>query len=132
MPVARAFLEFDYVLKSERDLPPEKQTVFRLKPLTLREQSECERVDVWVDKSGAGHQVMDRKELARKQLTFGLVGWRNFLDENGKAVEFRRVSEGNRFALPEETLNLITPWAVEIANAIDEASEISETAAKNC
>lgn len=131
MATAQAFDEFEYVLKSDRDKPLEEQTVFRLKPLSFREKSECERVEITVDRDGHSHHAIDRMGLARKVLTYGLCGWRNLLDAQGKPVEFRRVSEGGRFALPEDMLNLILPWAVELANAITDRSEVTEEAAKN-
>ena len=110
MPVAPSLGEFDYVCKCDKDLDRSKQTVYRLRTLTW-----SEREDV----------VSEQNTLAtiRKVLNYGLLGWTNFLNENGSDIEFKKTN-----VLHKDTLDNVQPYAIELANAITDRSTTKESA----
>lgn len=125
--------EFDYVLKDERDLPPEEQTVFRLRPLTYREHEEIERGQkvAFDRKSEKSEMLAEQKVLSRKILNLGLVGWRNLRDEDGAEIEFRKGGNGKGNTIPEELFDLLAPVANELSNAITEHGRLGRDVSKN-
>lgn len=130
MAVALTITPFDYVLKDDRNRPPEEQTVFRLRPLHAKEKQEVERTE-WKAAGGEALMVSDRTGLAIRILNCGLLGWSNLRDAEGNEVEFAEVKENNRRILPSHILDRITPWLTELANAVYERTELSEEQKKN-
>ena len=114
MPVAPTLGEFNYTLKGD-----DTGTVFRLRTLSWMERE---------DAVGDGNSSL---ATIRKALNYGLIGWENFRREDGSEVVFRRVDEGKRQVLPKEMLDLVQPWAIELANAIFERTRFTEDHAKN-
>jgi hypothetical protein len=113
MPVAPSLGEFDYVCKCDKDLDRSKQTVYRLRTLTWSEREEV---------------VSEQNTLVtiRKVLNYGLLGWTNFLNENGSEIEFKKTN-----VLHKDTLDNVQPYAIELANAILDKTRFTEDAAKN-
>jgi hypothetical protein len=74
----------EYVLREDRSLPREQQTVFLVKPLTLQEEHEVPRV-----------AANDGHEGGTLILVRGLRGWSNLRDAAGADVPFEGDSKGN-------------------------------------
>lgn len=127
MPTVPTYEEFEYVLREERDLPPEKRAVFRLRPLRYKESEAAHRVEFRQDEIAGAVLVSEPMRMARRVLNLGLLGWSGVVDAEGHEVPFRR----NGKTIPEEILDLIAPWAVELSNAITEKTEVTEEQAKN-
>lgn len=124
MPVAFTLTEFEYILECDKNSPPDKQTRFRLRPLGIKERGEVERTE-FAQSGDETRLVSDRIGIALKILQFGLLGWENLADESGP-VHFQDVRENGRRIIPTHVLNLITPWVIELANAITERTRLSE------
>lgn len=68
---------------------------------------------------------------------FGLKGWRNFVDKEGKPVPFKRSQMnipniGNRWVVDEQCLRALeAEWITELANEIHGDNTVSEADAKN-
>jgi len=123
---------FDYVLVEDRKSPVEKQTVFELKVLTSLELAKVEdgmSFSVTRNEQGepsAGEVNVKGGSKTLSILHAGLAGWRNFKDENGNEVEFKK-SEGYY-----KNLDYLKPgWRRELANAITEGNRVTETDSKN-
>jgi hypothetical protein len=116
MAIAVTEKEFEYVLEADRDLPAERQTTWILKVLNWDENRQLEKSE-WKPPTRRGASavmVTDPKAIQRRALDFGLLGWRNFKNREGKAVEFQR----DNGKVPGEVLDMIAPYAAELANAI--------------
>jgi len=113
---------FDYVLRDERELPVEQQTVWHLRTLTQGEYEEIER--------GAKIENFELHATTRKILNFGLLAWTNF-DGRTDRVEAPRRTEGSRSILTSECLDSVEPFALELANAISSRKTLSGDARKN-
>jgi len=74
-----ALKEVDYILESERAMPPSEQTVFVLKQPTGADKMRLASLAV----SGATDI-----EVALRLVQVCVTGWRNMLDESGKEVAF--------------------------------------------
>ena len=128
---------FPYICRAERELPKEKQTVFRLRRLPA---SVGMSLDNLHEAASTGAHVTLRVGAQRNvTLRAGLAGWENLPDSDGKPVEFRAVT-GERVVfgitlrnpchesmidlLPEEV-------AEELANAIRAGNTVTTTDAKN-
>jgi len=72
----------DYVLKSERALPKEQQTVFKLRCLTVSQRAEVDDNYTSLD----GRLLTGTRQLTTLRL--GLAGWENMLDEAGNKIPF--------------------------------------------
>ena len=127
MPQAPNLEPFEYVLKEERGLLPEKQTRFHLRPLRFREWEQIQKRKATYTKDDGVQLDLDAGTLARRVLNWGLLGWDNFPG----APAFQRVNEQGRDIVPDHMLDLVTPWANELANAITERTVVSEESAKN-
>ncbi|MGA9363317.1 MAG: hypothetical protein WBW16_03020 [Bacteroidota bacterium] len=67
---------------------------------------------------------------------FGLKGWKNFKDAQGKEILFDQVSVaipdvGNRKGVSDRCLNLIQPWLAELAREILKDNRLSVEEEKN-
>lgn len=113
---------FDYVLKEDRDLPPEQQTVFKLKVLSARELARLEDSVSVMDKDGNWQVKVGTKTL--EILSCGLRRWDNFRDRNGNLITFVGSMDDNFDRLRPE-------WRRELADAITEQANLSEDERKN-
>lgn len=78
---------FDYVLKADRELPPDEQTTFHLRPLSHTERVQLDNMRYQMD--GKTNQVgSPQGNIADKALKCGLQGWVNLRDSNGEQVPF--------------------------------------------
>lgn len=128
-----AFVEFDYVLREDREKPRAEQTVFRLRPLTFREQEELSHQRIGANPDQAEREVwIDRDPMrtAREILNRGLMNWGN-LQNGAGTVDFEVRERKGKRELTEETLNAILPWWNELANEITQRSVLEEDTAKN-
>lgn len=107
----------EYILKKERKLPKEEQTIFLIKMMTAEEGAHT--VDVLNMNPGGA-------KYALSCIQMGLIEWRNLKDYEGKEIDF----------LDEETklknLDFLPPeyWA-EIADAIVMKNQVSEALKKS-
>lgn len=129
MPVAPTQKEFEYILERERDLPEAEQTVFQLKILGWRESRELERIPFY-RRRGKSLEA-DTAAVYERALAFGLLGWRNFLDDHGEPVEFEDMTANGNRKIPEHILDLLAPYAKELVDAITERADVSRDEAKN-
>lgn len=126
MPVVFSLDEFDYILEEERELSPEAQGVFRLRPARYRDHEEITAIEYRAGPDGPIFLAEGHKTW-RKILNRGLVGWKNVRDQSGNEVQFSRTDK----AVDEKCLDLIEPWARELADAITERSRVTREQAKN-
>ncbi len=116
MPVALTVnKEWDYVLTCDKDKPPEKQTVFRLKILNQ------EQWTVVNNQAAFGTKIT-------AYLTFGLIGWTNFKDKQGNVIDYK-TKEG--VLDPDCLSHFYHDWKVELAEEIRESNIMTEEEAKN-
>ncbi len=109
---AEKIAPFDYTLES--DAEAQKKTVFNLRPLNGFEYITAGEILVRHSK-GEGFEYV---------LKTALLGWSQFLDHDGKEIEFTRNQK--------ENLNRLTHDQVrELGNKVLEASIIDETERKN-
>ena len=116
---------FDYVLKEDRELPEEQQTVFELRPLTVSEEA---RVADSMIASVPGQDEMSIKSGSYQLqiLRCGLRGWRNFKNAKGADVAFD-VTKGNHRHVTDDSLDRLSyANRNELTNAITEHSAVSE------
>lgn len=117
----------DYVLEQDRKNPPEKQTVFKIRFLTSREQAEIENA---VSMGSDGQAKLEYGTIKLSILRRGLMGWSNFKDEEGKDAPFER--ENGTGLVKESTIDRLYPaWQTEISNAITANNSISGDQEKN-
>jgi hypothetical protein len=96
---------FPYVCEEERGSGD--FTIFYIKPLTIFEYRHCED-------SGSSNERVGAFGL--KALTYGLVGWDNFLDEDGKIIPF---DVNNISAIPYQN-------QLELSSEIIKISDVEE------
>lgn len=112
-----------YVLKCDREQPPEKQTVWLIRPLRVREMASVKNEALVMDQKT---QEL-RSHSGTSELTIvrtGLVGVENFRDQDGVDVKFL-LSNG---VVADAFLDrLANDWRVELSNAISKLSEVSES-----
>jgi len=113
---------FDYVLRTDRDLPAEEQTIWHLRPVTASEWEIIEHA-----------QRLDNAEYhahARMILDYGLLGWSNYDGDPGR-VEAPRKKVGSRLCLEASILDQISPYIFELAQAITETRFLDAESRKN-
>lgn len=133
MAVALTLTPREYVLKCDRELPQDQQSVFLIRPLTAKETTEVTdrlRFSGRTIEFGEGEEKKsfpvpdNRTDNLYQIVRLGLVGWKNFKDESGKDVPFG--------ADRDENLNyLYTLWILELHEAIDALSDLKEEQVKN-
>jgi hypothetical protein len=117
----------DYVLKEDRGLPKEKQTVWKLRHLLNRERAPIEDSIAKMSKDGsysfkAGSYPVDICKM-------GLRGWDNFQLPDGTLAQPEFTNSG---MLKEKCLDLLKPaWIAELADVITEKNLVSEEEEKN-
>jgi len=116
---------FEYVLEDDQSLPPEEQTVFTLRGLTVAEEARV--ADSMI--SGLPGQDELSFRSGTHQLTvlrYGLRGWTGFLDSEGKSVQFE-TSNGSPRQVKDASLDRILPkYRTELVNAILERGSVNE------
>ena len=114
-----------YVLRSDLHTPSADQTIFLLQPLTVQQEADLKnRVTV---RNADGTTTFKAGDLELESLRMGLAGCENLKGRDGNAVPFvmydRRVSDAFLNVLPKE-------WRAELASAIYDLNEISDTEKK--
>jgi hypothetical protein len=115
---------FDYVLEEDRELLPEQQTLFKLRPLTLKQSIPIE--DELGKHAASGGLPMGTFNY--KVLKAGLVGWENLVDDNGQPLVFSTGKDGVEDELLER---FTTAQRTELANAIWQRAKPTDDDAKN-
>lgn len=99
--------EREYILKRDRALSPESQTVFLL--VDLRERDRAKVMDgfrVTLDDEGGAEEVGGGGQRTYVAMKCGLVGWRNAKYEDGTDVPFKSEFGGKQPS--DETLALLS------------------------
>ena len=112
----------DFIVKDEIELPTAEQTVFKIKSLTVRESEILK--NVLFTKQGSGEKAVEKLLIGsqeRRALEMGLVGWDNFIDQNGNAISY---CQQNIDYIPAK-------YRTEIALEIRGENELSEDEIKN-
>jgi len=115
----------EYILQSERDLPPDLQTIWIFRPLTVHQKREIED-NMGLQLTGEGYKA---GTFTYKALKYGLAGWKNLKREDGSEVAFKTGGDG---LIQDELIGQL-PLAVrmELATAIYDLNLLSEVDRKN-
>jgi len=122
---------FDYILVEDRKLPPEEQTVWKLRSLSYDEHEDLAELRGTASATGQMVFIQNPLRRARRALNLGLLGWENFRGPDGPA-ELKTKGMGSSRIILDETMNLIRREdAIEIADAIIEGAQLRESTSKN-
>jgi len=125
-----SFEPFDYVPRALRDRPEEERVTFHLRRLSWNEKAALgKRARLRMDDQGNIEALETDLTIARRVLDLGLLGWDGEGEDGSLRCERRR--EKGRDVLTDDVLDAIEPYAIELANAIERGSELSEEAEKN-
>jgi len=114
---------FDYILKDDRKAPSESQTVWKLRGLSISEQTDVQD-SLRTEIESSGETTYKTGTLLLKTLRAGLVGVENFRDEEGAIVKFETDTLG---MVTYDFLDRLAPaWRVELVNAIASGGLLSE------
>ena len=115
--------QFDYVLEEDRKLLAEKQTVWKLRGLSIGEQADVQD-SLRTERTETGETSWKTGTLLLKTLRAGLVGVANFCDDTGLPVAFSSDKSG---VVTDDFLDRLAPaWRTELANAIAGAGQLSD------
>lgn len=125
---------FDYVLKSDRELPPDQQTIWHLRALTHAERDHIVTQLTNAVQLGKGGYILAKADALR----CGLQGWSNYRDPQGNETPFaagppRAGSWIRRQAvITDECLDLIPyeDWD-ELSDALIQCNQMTEADRKN-
>jgi hypothetical protein len=92
----------------------EEKTAFHLRPLTSLQMLEV----------GEAINAKENSRAYRTVLRYGLIGWRNLLDDDGSQVPFMRDMEQNLARLTVELID-------QLGTRVLEASRVTEDDRKN-
>lgn len=123
MPIARNMnVTRDFILKNEKDSPPDKQTVFIVGAMAGWLQAALN------DRVASTFKQGD-ETVIRDILRAGLKGWRNFRDEHGAEVQFKLNRDGQP---SDESLSILDMGSsVEIAMEIMGFNKLAGDELKN-
>ena len=126
--------EWDYICKCDRELPEEEQTVWRLR--TLTEEQYRQLVDkLTTTDQESGELRFNLGSHIYRAVRYGLVGVKNFRDENGKEIELVTTQRGPKpehAVVRDEFIAKIPPQVRhELADAIVERNKLAHSEAKN-
>ncbi len=119
MAIALNLKAVDFVLKCDKDLPPEEQTIFKIKPLTAKQYMEMADTMEY-----SGETVKHMGLATYNMLKIGLIGWKNFKDAEGNDVSFitnmddnlNRIPADYRMELSTKITELTTPSIEKVKN----------------
>lgn len=133
MAKARSMTVKRYILKQDRELPPEEQTVFLIQPMSSEFQAKLD--DQTVPVEGAVYELETKDNKVKMPLTVqaaaqkdiqklkeSLVGWENLKTEDGQDVKFDKATA---------TDMLYVEWRDELCAFIDSLNYMSEDEVKN-
>lgn len=139
MAVARSMQEREFILACDKELPPNQQTVFLVKPLSSQDQialsdmvskSENMFAEIVIEKDGEKRThrspvPANAFEREHEILVRCLVGWSNYKDADGKELDFKTIE-------PKDKPNRLYPeWREEITAFIDSLNYPIEAELKN-
>ena len=116
---------FKYVLEDDRKAEPSERTEFTLRGLTVGEEA---RVADSMISSVPGEEELSYRS-GTHQLTvlrFGLRGWSNFLDAEGKQVPFETTKGSPRHVTDDCLDRLSSAHRQELTSAILDRGEVSK------
>jgi len=113
----------EYILENERG--SESPTIFKLRPLSLRETIEIEDL-IGNSLEASGYPV---GTFNYRVIRYGLCGWSNLKDQEGQEVPF--ITDPNGRVSDKSLERLPTAVRTELANAIWTMSNIDSREAKN-
>lgn len=122
--------EFDYVLKADRELPEEQQTVFKLRPLSHTQRTKLQDMEYRWER-GTDVISMPQGSMSHQILQCGLAGWTNLRDAEGNEIEFRtgkvvNVLGKNVSPVADACLDRLHPADLqELAQAIGEVQRVT-------
>ncbi|MBI5427542.1 MAG: hypothetical protein HZA02_04595 [Nitrospinae bacterium] len=120
-----------YILKGDRDLPVERQTVFLLKPLRAKDaarmQDGAAEIDIGKGRADSTMRIMSGTQTL-EALRSGLAGWENFKNAQGEEVVWR---ENNGEPRPEMFDLIAAKDRRELAERIIEGRDLPDESAKN-
>ena len=123
--------EIAYIPKDARDLPPEQQPVFYIRPLKAKESADLEdgTVDALTEKGNDKTNVrIFSGTTTLKALKMGLIRWDNFKMRDGSEVDCR----DNNGKLRPEMYDFIPPaLRQELAEVITTGKGMTEQEEKN-
>lgn len=136
MPIARTTATtWRYVLRCDRELPTDRQTVFTLRALTAQQRLALHDLPHRDADGGINPQV---GSMQRAVVRMGLAGWSNLKTADGAVVDpvvVRRDTEAGlevRDAVAWSSLNALDlEHLVELAEAILAGNTLTEGDAKN-
>lgn len=116
---------FSYVLRDDRELPKEQQTVFELRGLTVAEEASV--TDSMILAHGGVEELSVRAGThALTVLRFGLKGWSNFKNADGADVAFE-VEKGHPRHITDTCLDRLAPkHRQELMQAILDRGTVTE------
>lgn len=133
MAKARSMTVKRYILKQDRELPPEEQTVFLIQPMSSEFQAKLD--DQTVPVEGAVYELETKDNKVKMPLTVqaaaqkdiqklkeSLVGWENLKTEDGQDVKFDKATA---------TDMLYVEWRDELCTFIDSLNYMTEDEVKN-
>lgn len=127
---------FDYVLKEDRELPPEEQTIFHLRPLKHHERVKLDDMRYGMNARTSTVET-PQGQIADLTLKVGLQGWKNLRDGNGGDVPFEQNPKtlnllGTNLRPPtDECLGRLHPNHVdELVEAIRDVNRLTDEEGK--
>lgn len=87
MAIALTLTVKDYILEDDKKLPKEKQTVFKLQPLSAKQFMEFQDQYKY---EGFGEEIrpLNVNTVSHEVLKVSLIGWTNLKTIDGKEVKF--------------------------------------------
>lgn len=113
----------DYVLMADRDLPPDQQTIFKIKPLSTADRARIDDlIEIYedgrtveiTDAKGEKKRIVPFKNPSRRYyetVSSGLVGWSNLRFADGTDCPFKDSQSENLNCLGNQ---IITELFIEI------------------
>lgn len=129
-----------YILKADRDLPAEQQTVFDLAAVDAALHAYLWDSNTYVGDDSTNGQIKPMVQVRAfskilDTVKFCLRGWKNFdgIEYDPKVHEkaYGHIAGKNRNGLSPTALDLLKPHIAELASAIEEENKLSEQDEKN-
>lgn len=128
-----------YILKADRELPPEQQTEFDLAVVDSALHAYLWDSNTFVGDDSSNGEVKPMVQVRafskiRDTVKFCLKSWRKFDGPEFTPkflVSYPNVGGKNRMGLTNEALDYLKPYIPELSSAIEEENKLSEQDEKN-
>lgn len=125
-----------YVLKEDRELPKEQQTIFHVSMVDSALHAHLwDNSSYRQDDDGGKKVIIKAFSLIRDTVKFCVKGWENLdgaaFDEKLHIVSYGNVAGKSRSGLSNIALDLLMPYLSELADAAKIENTISEQDSKN-